>query len=728
MGRGLAFAILKKANRVDRPAQPGRLHQGLGVNWSARFGNSPIVAASRLTILCLSLFLFAYVAVRAARLAFTYDEATTYLDTIASGPLAAFTFDSANNHFLNSLLTKLVSLAGSSEFILRLPNLLAFAVYLFFSFLILDRFIKRPAIRLAGFILLVANPYTLDFFSLCRGYGLSLAFLMASLYYFFAFQERATRREPGGYRNLRYSLAAASLAVLSNFTLLDAYLGLCAIAFGLCVFFNVAVRREGTPQGSEGGSGSRPVRVRAALVVGLIVFNSILILHDARLMGPLYRPVGVDIPGLGEPEREEISVIGLGWKKSIIRFERDGDHWFALAPGYVEAIRLRAPADIWKKIGSVEIGEGAVTYKLPRAFLKRALRLQRNETSVVFTNANIPLGRSILPGFRRAINWSGDLALLRVFLLRLLLLSAIGGFAAALTGGAASVLLRRKLLTSEQFWLVAGSVLTVAALVGYPLYALRRNGELYWGGGSGFIRDTVSSLIRYSFYGRTYFRGQDLVVLALVSAIVLAFVIVFVVALRRGQGINVLPGLTLLSLLAMTWALTAIEHVIFHEPYLLGRTGLFCLPIFALFLIFFVRHLSQSGSRAGPVAVAALLVLACASVGHFIRCLNTSVTEEWRMDADVKRMLRDLEILKNQEYGFRSGPSLGVEWFYTAPLRYYQRRKEFAWLTVRSAPPPEGFDFFFTQASRLPQHIPPRLTLLKSYPSSGAVLAKLDAP
>ncbi len=717
-----------KPNRPDSPAQPGRPNRDKGMDWPARFGDSPVVAATRLIILCLSLFLFAYVAVRAARLAFTYDEATTYLDTIASGPLAAFAFDSANNHFLNSLLTKLFSLAGSSEFILRLPNLLAFAVYLLFSFLILDKFVKRPASVLAGFILLVANPYTLDFFSLCRGYGLSLAFLMASLCFLFYFRERAVHREAGAHRYLSRSLAAGFLAALSNFTLLDLYLGLCAVALSLFAALNLAVRREGGPPLPKDEYPPRPVYARAALVIAVLVFNSILILHDSRLMRPLFWPVAVDIPGLEEPEREKIEVFGLGLEKSSVKFERNGDGWLAPDPGYVAAIRLHTPEDIWRKIGSVEISEGPKTFRLPRAYLKRALRSQRSETGVHFTNPSIPVGRSAFPAFRRAINWAGDRTFLRIFLLRLSLLSGIGGFATAAAWGAGRALRRRKLLSPSQFWLPAGFVLTLAAVVGYPLYILRRNGELYWGGGSGFIRDTVSSLIRYSFYGRTYFRGQDSVSLGLVGATVLAFAIVFVVAFRRGQGINVLPGLTLLSLLAVTWALTAIEHVIFHEPYLLGRTGLFCLPILILFLVFFLTHVSEFGPRARPVAVAFLLVLACASVGHFVRCLNTSVTEEWRIDADVKRMVGDLEIIKNREYPLRPGPSLGVEWFYTAPLRYYQGRRQFAWLTLRTVPPLEGLDFFFTQASRLPQHIPPRLPILKSYPSSGAVLAKVEGP
>jgi hypothetical protein len=45
-------------------------------------------------------------------------------------------------------------MGGPSEFVLRLPNLMAYVVYLFFSFRILDRFAKDKIIAISGFFLL----------------------------------------------------------------------------------------------------------------------------------------------------------------------------------------------------------------------------------------------------------------------------------------------------------------------------------------------------------------------------------------------------------------------------------------------------------------------------------------------------------------------------------------------------------------------------------------------
>jgi len=88
----------------------------------------------------------AFVAARAVRVPLTYDEAATYIRYIAphtvpefdAGPLAVFNFEVATNHFFSTALTKLATVAaGSSELVLRLPALLGYGLYLWFSAAIL---------------------------------------------------------------------------------------------------------------------------------------------------------------------------------------------------------------------------------------------------------------------------------------------------------------------------------------------------------------------------------------------------------------------------------------------------------------------------------------------------------------------------------------------------------------------------------------------------------------
>lgn len=161
--------------------------------------------------------LFAYTSLRAVRLSFTFDESLSYL-TFVRGPWSAL-LDlrsplAPNNHFLNTLLLRaLVPLAGSSEWALRLPNLLAHLLFLTASWHLVRR-LGSPWLAAAGFLVVNANPFVLDFFSLSRGYGLSLAGLEAAL----AAAVGALDREgPGAGRGELAALAFASLAVLANF-------------------------------------------------------------------------------------------------------------------------------------------------------------------------------------------------------------------------------------------------------------------------------------------------------------------------------------------------------------------------------------------------------------------------------------------------------------------------------------------------------------------------------
>ncbi len=115
---------------------------------------------------------------RAATTPFTIDESLSF---------AIFTWDpswgeKANNHWLNTMLMRWCSrLLDDSEISLRLPNVLAHAVYLL-STLGLIGLVRPPALRMAGFVLFALNLFVLDFFSLARGYGLGMAAEAVSLY------------------------------------------------------------------------------------------------------------------------------------------------------------------------------------------------------------------------------------------------------------------------------------------------------------------------------------------------------------------------------------------------------------------------------------------------------------------------------------------------------------------------------------------------------------------
>lgn len=182
---------------------------------------------------------FLYVLVRAVTVDITYDEAWTirYFVRLDAMHILNCTPCNANNHIANTLLIKLLFGYGQgSVFLARLPNVLAFVLYLYFAFRIAGRFLSG-FVPVAALLLLILNPFLLDFFSIARGYGLSLAFEMASLYFLLSFVSRKTGK------HALWSLLFGGAAVICNFTLLNYWLVLLLV-INLLTFAEKQVRHR----------------------------------------------------------------------------------------------------------------------------------------------------------------------------------------------------------------------------------------------------------------------------------------------------------------------------------------------------------------------------------------------------------------------------------------------------------------------------------------------------
>jgi hypothetical protein len=119
--------------------------------------------------------------IRCVTIPLNYDEALTFYIYVQSGhPLTLYTHYSLINHISNSFLSWICySLFGDSPFFLRLPNLLALLILIIATGRIskhLTHFHSK-IILATGFLL---SFYLLNFYSLCRGYGLSTSFLVLS--------------------------------------------------------------------------------------------------------------------------------------------------------------------------------------------------------------------------------------------------------------------------------------------------------------------------------------------------------------------------------------------------------------------------------------------------------------------------------------------------------------------------------------------------------------------
>ena len=171
--------------------------------------------------------IFALIVTKAFSLPITHDEAWTvkYLK-YSVWDIMMYPDAWPNNHILNTLLTKFsCSIFGVHDWSVRIPNLLFFPIYSWGVY----RFLKHVAGKqlfmfLPAAMLFVISPYFLDFFGLCRGYGISSALTMLSLSFLVTgFMHRNNR-------HIWYSVLTAIIASYANFTVLMYCLGALSTA------------------------------------------------------------------------------------------------------------------------------------------------------------------------------------------------------------------------------------------------------------------------------------------------------------------------------------------------------------------------------------------------------------------------------------------------------------------------------------------------------------------
>ena len=130
----------------------------------------------------LFLFVFCYLLVRVFFNETLHDEIATYMFYIYQGDFKGETIVwDANNHLLNSFIcNKLYPIFKDNISLYRLPNLFAFVLY-FFGLRELLKELKTKNLRLIALITFCSLTIIIEYFALCRGYGLSLGFFIYGL-------------------------------------------------------------------------------------------------------------------------------------------------------------------------------------------------------------------------------------------------------------------------------------------------------------------------------------------------------------------------------------------------------------------------------------------------------------------------------------------------------------------------------------------------------------------
>lgn len=176
--------------------------------------------------------IFSYVAQKAWLASFTHDESYTYNRYVHTAFMDILSYKNSytNNHLLNTLLMKYSEmLFGSSEFALRLPNLLALLLSFIYVYLLFRN--RSIILQISVVVFLFTNAALLDIYGLARGYGISAGFMIIAVYHLIRMFD--SKRV---IHTVLFHIASL-LAVLANFTMLDFYVA-ALLTFNLVHFYN----------------------------------------------------------------------------------------------------------------------------------------------------------------------------------------------------------------------------------------------------------------------------------------------------------------------------------------------------------------------------------------------------------------------------------------------------------------------------------------------------------
>lgn len=180
----------------------------------------------------IALFVLLYIILKARFVPMTVDEVSTCINHVPRTVWEILTYAgdaTPNNHVLNTLMIKgLTWLLGMHHVVVRIPVLIGASLYIWATLKLAQR-LPGIGFQICAFLLLIGNPYMLEFMGLARGYGLGIGLMAVAIWQAVRYMETIQ------IRSLAMALLFAFLAVTANFTLLNFYVPFIFL-FSIVVF------------------------------------------------------------------------------------------------------------------------------------------------------------------------------------------------------------------------------------------------------------------------------------------------------------------------------------------------------------------------------------------------------------------------------------------------------------------------------------------------------------
>jgi hypothetical protein len=285
--------------------------------------------------------------------------------------------------------------------------------------------------------------------------------------------------------------------------------------------------------------------------------------------------------------------------------------------------------------------------------------------------------------------------------------------------------LHRRLARALPFLALSGLFL---AYVVRKLLKLREDGQLYFGGDSGFIADTIGSLVRCSF---AQGRVSEGVVAGTAALVVALSLLLFVLGVIQLAGRNRGSALSLVALLlGTTVAVPLAEHALLGTLYPIERAALYYLPLGALALALGLHWLREALTPVwGRRLTTVLLMVAITGVAwQFGAGVARRSSCAWVTDRHNREVLALID-RDRREQGEDRSVTLRAHWSMEPSLNYYRLTRRFDWLNrvTRRPPPRDQTDYVYTYEADLDSIVGTGDTRITRYPDLGTALFRLGA-
>lgn len=225
--------------------------------------------------------------------------------------------------------------------------------------------------------------------------------------------------------------------------------------------------------------------------------------------------------------------------------------------------------------------------------------------------------------------------------------------------------INKKRFTLNTAIVSAGALAAIYFLVSRPIATLRARKELYYGGETGFIKDTIGSLLQESFYLK---KNTDVVFIMAVciAALVILSGIAWIVKTVMAGNKEHITGLSLWLLLTVPAFAILVQHWVFDTKFLIDRTALFFYPLFFVYVLYSLSK-TKVPEPWRKAIVAGLLAL---FIVNFITNASVSTTRIWHYDSHTPWLVDRMVNLKKNEGKIK----VYYDWMYEPSIRYYVPR------------------------------------------------------